>query len=41
VPILGAVLNRMSIRMASVYTDSYDPANKKYYIDAQDSDSSS
>lgn len=40
VPILGAVLNRMSIRMASVYTDTYDPANKKYYIDTQDSDSS-
>ena len=40
VPILGAVLNRMSIRMASVYTDSYDPANKKYYIDSEGSDSS-
>jgi len=31
VPILGAVLNRMSIRMASVYTDSFDASYEKYY----------
>jgi len=30
-PILGAVLNRMSQRMASVYTDSYDSSYRKYY----------
>ena len=39
VPILGAVLNRMSLRMASIYTDTYNSANKKYYIDAEGSDS--
>ena len=31
VPILGAVLNRMSMRMASVYTDSFDASYEKYY----------
>jgi len=31
VPILGAVLNRMSMRMASVYTDTFDASYEKYY----------
>ena len=31
IPILGVVLNRMSMRMASVYTDSFDPSYEKYY----------
>ena len=31
VPMLCAVLNQMSVRMASVYTDSYDSAAGKYY----------
>ena len=31
VPILGIVLNRMSMRMASVYTDSVDASYEKYY----------
>ena len=31
VPILGVVLNRMSMRMASVYTDSFDASYEKYY----------
>jgi len=31
VPMLCAVLNQMSVRMASVYTDSYDSAASKYY----------
>jgi capsular exopolysaccharide synthesis family protein len=33
-PLLGVVLNRMSVRMASVYTDSYDSSYRKYYVDA-------
>ena len=35
-PLLGVVLNRMSLRMASVYTDSYDASYRKYYVDAPD-----
>jgi capsular exopolysaccharide synthesis family protein len=31
VPMLCAVLNQMSVRMASVYTDTYDPTAGKYY----------
>ena len=33
-PLLGVVLNRMSIRMASTYTDTYDSSYRKYYTDA-------
>jgi len=32
-PLLCAVLNQMSVRLASVYTDTYDPAASKYYGD--------
>ncbi len=32
-PLLGVVLNAMSLRMASAYTDSYDSAYRKYYTD--------
>lgn len=32
-PLLGVVLNAMSLRMASAYTDTYDSAYKKYYVD--------
>ena len=35
-PVLGAVLNRMSQRMASVYTDSYDSSYRKYYTPDSD-----
>jgi capsular exopolysaccharide synthesis family protein len=42
-PLLGVVLNSMSIRMASAYTDSYDSSYRKYYVDeprgSADSDS--
>ena len=31
VPIIGAVLNRMSLRLASIYTDSFDASYEKYY----------
>jgi capsular exopolysaccharide synthesis family protein len=31
-PMLSAVLNQMSVRLASVYTDSYDPSAGKYYV---------
>jgi capsular exopolysaccharide synthesis family protein len=34
VPMLCAVLNQMSVRLASVYTDTYDPTAGKYYGDA-------
>lgn len=33
-PMLGVVLNSMSLRMASAYTDTYDSSYRKYYIDA-------
>lgn len=33
-PMLGVVINAMSLRMASAYTDSYDSAYHKYYADA-------
>lgn len=33
-PLLGVVLNRMSVRLASVYTDTYDSSYRKYYADA-------
>jgi hypothetical protein len=29
---LCAVLNQMSVRLASVYTDTYDPSAGKYYV---------
>jgi capsular exopolysaccharide synthesis family protein len=32
-PLLGVVLNAMSLRMASVYTDTYDASYRKYYVD--------
>ena len=32
-PMLGVVLNAMSLRMASAYTDSYDSSYRKYYVD--------
>jgi succinoglycan biosynthesis transport protein ExoP len=32
-PLLGVVLNAMSLRMASAYTDSYDSSYRKYYVD--------
>jgi len=32
-PLLGVILNAMSLRMASAYTDSYDPSYRKYYVD--------
>lgn len=32
-PLLGVVLNAMSLRMASAYTDTYDSAYQKYYVD--------
>jgi capsular exopolysaccharide synthesis family protein len=32
-PILGVVLNAMSLRMASAYTDTYDSSYRKYYVD--------
>ena len=31
-PMLCAVLNQMSVRLASVYTDTYDPSAGKYYV---------
>jgi capsular exopolysaccharide synthesis family protein len=31
-PMLFAVLNQMSVRLASVYTDTYDPSAGKYYV---------
>lgn len=31
-PLLCAVLNQMSLRLASVYTDTYDPSAGKYYV---------
>jgi len=31
-PMLSAVLNQMSVRLASVYTDTYDPSAGKYYV---------
>lgn len=34
-PLLGVVLNAMSLRMASAYTDSYDSSYRKYYVDEQ------
>ena len=42
-PLLGVVLNAMSIRMASAYTDTYDSSYRKYYVDevrAQSADDS-
>jgi len=30
---LGVVLNAMSLRMASAYTDTYDSSYRKYYVD--------
>ena len=32
-PMLGVVLNAMSLRMASAYTDTYDSSYRKYYVD--------
>ena len=32
-PLFGVVLNSMSLRMASAYTDSYDSSYRKYYVD--------
>ena len=32
-PLLGVVLNAMSLRMASAYTDTYDSSYRKYYVD--------
>lgn len=32
-PLLGVVLNSMSLRMASAYTDTYDSSYRKYYVD--------
>ena len=32
-PLLGVVLNSMSVRMASAYTDTYDSSYRKYYVD--------
>ncbi len=32
-PLLGVILNAMSLRMASAYTDSYDSSYRKYYVD--------
>jgi polysaccharide biosynthesis transport protein len=32
-PLLGVVLNAMSLRMASTYTDTYDSSYRKYYVD--------
>lgn len=32
-PLLGVVLNAMSLRMASAYTDGYDSSYRKYYVD--------
>lgn len=31
--VLGVVLNAMSLRMASDYTDTYDSSYRKYYVD--------
>lgn len=36
VPIIGAVLNRMSLRLASIYTDSFDASYEKYYEAAKE-----
>ena len=35
-PILGVVLNGMSMRMASAYTDTYDSTYRKYYVDGHE-----
>lgn len=32
-PMLGVILNAMSLRMASAYTDTYDSSYRKYYVD--------
>jgi succinoglycan biosynthesis transport protein ExoP len=32
-PLLGVILNAMSLRMASAYTDTYDSSYRKYYVD--------
>ncbi len=32
-PLLGVVLNAMSLQMASAYTDTYDSSYRKYYVD--------
>jgi capsular exopolysaccharide synthesis family protein len=39
-PLLGVVLNAMSLRMASAYTDSYDSSYRKYYVDERGASSS-
>jgi len=40
-PLLGVVLNAMSLRMASAYTDTYDSSYRKYYVDEPRSQSGS
>jgi len=40
-PLLGVVLNAMSLRMASAYTDTYDSAYRKYYVDEPRGEASS
>ncbi len=40
-PMLGVVLNAMSLRMASAYTDTYDSSYRKYYVDEPRSQSGS
>jgi capsular exopolysaccharide synthesis family protein len=39
-PLLGVILNAMSLRMASAYTDSYDSSYRKYYVDERGASSS-
>ena len=34
VPIFGAILNRMSIKLSSIYTDSFDASYERYYAAA-------
>ena len=34
VPIFGAILNRMSIKLSSIYTDSFDSSYERYYAAA-------
>ena len=40
-PMFGVVLNAMSLRMASAYTDTYDSSYRKYYVDEPRSQSGS
>ena len=34
-PLLGVILNSMSLRMASAYTDTYDSSYRKYYVESR------